>query len=162
MTASTDHLARPQIVKGTIKWYRQDKGFGFLASPDVADDIFIHFSVVEHYGRETLDTGDLVTCTIGPSQRGLQALKILAVEHNSAPQQQPESIQEVLDGALKWYSPKKGFGFIAPDDQRGDIFLHISVLRKLGCDNLEPGTRLKAECAHSPRGREAVNITILS
>jgi len=175
MSFAAPHSPSKTTLTGTVKWYRPDKGFGFLAPHDNTkdnsgdnpgnshEDIFIHFSVVEHFGRETLESGDILICEVTPGKQGFQVAKILEITPNPNPilGPSPQDIKETLEGALKWYSPRKGFGFIQPDDMGGDIFLHITILRRLNLDNLDPGTRLRAQCIHSPRGREAISIEIL-
>ena len=43
----------------------------------------------------------------------------------------------MAQGKLKWFDPKKGYGFITPDDDSKDVFLHISALEKANITQLE-------------------------
>ena len=45
-------------------------------------------------------------------------------------------------GAVKWFSPDKGYGFIAPEDGSKDVFIHISALNAAGLDNLDENQKL--------------------
>ena len=48
----------------------------------------------------------------------------------------------MTQGKLKWFDPKKGYGFIKPDDGDKDAFLHISALEKANITQLEEGLSL--------------------
>ena len=55
---------------------------------------------------------------------------------------------------LKWFDPKKGYGFITPDDDSKDVFLHISALEKAGISQLEVGQAVTYELAEQ-RGKQS-------
>jgi CspA family cold shock protein len=57
---------------GTIKWFNDEKGFGFIQLDNGGKDLFVHFSEVKKsgYGRVTLDDGQKVTFTIGEGPKG--------------------------------------------------------------------------------------------
>lgn len=56
-------------------------------------------------------------------------------------------------GKVKWFNPKKGYGFIRPDDGESDIFVHISAIRKIGLEGLEEDQRLEFELHQLGDGR---------
>ena len=45
-------------------------------------------------------------------------------------------------GKVKWFDLNKGYGFIAPDDGTGDIFVHLNQLKESGLDNLNKGEKV--------------------
>jgi CspA family cold shock protein len=45
-------------------------------------------------------------------------------------------------GIVKWFNPKKGFGFIQPDGGGKDVFVHISALQQAGIQNLDEGQKV--------------------
>ena len=48
-------------------------------------------------------------------------------------------------GTVKWFNAQKGFGFIQPDDDSKDVFVHISAVERAGLDNLQEGQKLSFE-----------------
>lgn len=61
-------------------------------------------------------------------------------------------------GIVKWFNPRKGFGFIQPDDGGKDIFVHISAVHRGGLQTLETGAQISYELA-TERGKPvAVNL----
>ena len=60
----------------------------------------------------------------------------------------------MAQGKLKWFDPKKGYGFIKPDDGSKDAFLHISALEKAGISQLEVGQAITYELAEQ-RGKQS-------
>ena len=65
---------------------------------------------------------------------------------------------EVATGTVKWFNRIKGFGFITPSDNSGDIFIHLSTLKTLGLDSVEEGATLVCEVARGPKGLQAVRV----
>jgi len=62
-------------------------------------------------------------------------------------------------GSVKWFSRMKGYGFIAPDDQEKEIFVHFSGIEAEGYRNLEQGQRVTFEVEESPKGPQAIHVT---
>ncbi|RUM66369.1 MAG: cold-shock protein [Sulfurospirillum sp.] len=64
-----------ELLKGTVKWFNDEKGYGFIQPEDGGDDVFVHFRQVNNNsgGRVTLDDGQAVTFEIGQGQKGPQA-----------------------------------------------------------------------------------------
>jgi len=59
---------------------------------------------------------------------------------------------------VKWYNPKKGFGFVRPDDGNPDAFLHVSAVDACGLDRLPEGARLECTLLEGPKGWEVQSI----
>ena len=49
------------MTNGTVKWFNESKGFGFIAREDGQDDVFVHFSAIKGDGFKTLSEGQRVT-----------------------------------------------------------------------------------------------------
>jgi len=66
------------MLKGTVKWFNDDKGFGFISAED-GNDYFAHFSQIAKEGFKTLQEGEEVTFEITQGDKGPQASKIETV-----------------------------------------------------------------------------------
>jgi len=64
----------------------------------------------------------------------------------------------MAQGKIKWFDPKKGYGFITPDDGSRDAFLHVSALEKAGIDSLEEGEAVTYELAEERGKQSATDI----
>ena len=63
------------MVKGTVKWFNDKKGYGFLSRED-GDDVFVHFSNIEGEGFKTLREGDAVEFEVQDGPKGPQAVNV--------------------------------------------------------------------------------------
>jgi len=61
--------------RGTVKWFNNAKGFGFIEQPD-GPDIFVHFSAIRIEGFKTLNEGDIVCFDLIDGPKGLQAQNV--------------------------------------------------------------------------------------
>ena len=63
-----------------------------------------------------------------------------------------------IRGTVKWFNATKGFGFITPSDGTPDIFLHLSVLRDTGHQDLQPGTTVVCDAARRQKGLQVIRV----
>ena len=66
-------------ITGTVKWFNEDKGFGFLTQDNGGADVFVHFRAIASEGFKTLDEGQKVTFEVEQGQKGLQANNVIAL-----------------------------------------------------------------------------------
>jgi len=66
------------MIKGTVKWFNDKKGFGFLSRED-GDDVFVHFTNVQGEGFKTLREGDTVEFEVQEGAKGPQAVNVRAI-----------------------------------------------------------------------------------
>ncbi|MRR57198.1 MAG: cold-shock protein [Deltaproteobacteria bacterium] len=66
------------MVNGTVKWFNDSKGFGFLEQEN-GDDVFVHFSAIVGDGFKSLSEGDRVTFEVTKGPKGLQAANVTRV-----------------------------------------------------------------------------------
>ena len=68
------------IIKGTVKWFNADKGFGFITPEDGGKDLFVHHSEIQSGGEyATLNDGQQVEFEVGQGQKGPCANKVVAI-----------------------------------------------------------------------------------
>ncbi len=64
-----------EVITGTVKWFNDDKGFGFIEQ-ESGPDVFVHFSAINGTGRRSLSDGETVTFEITQGQKGPQAVNV--------------------------------------------------------------------------------------
>ncbi len=64
-----------EVVDGTVKWFNESKGFGFIEQAD-GDDVFVHYSAISGEGHKTLVDGQKVTMEVVQGEKGLQAANV--------------------------------------------------------------------------------------
>ncbi len=66
------------MTKGTVKWFNESKGFGFIARED-GEDVFVHHTAIRGNGFKTLAEGQAVTFDVDKGPKGLRAINVAAV-----------------------------------------------------------------------------------
>ncbi len=64
------------MPQGTVKWFSQDKGYGFITPDDGSEDVFVHFSGIAGEGFRNLEEGEKVSYEVTEGRRGLQATNV--------------------------------------------------------------------------------------
>ncbi|MEI6556922.1 MAG: cold shock domain-containing protein [Rhodospirillaceae bacterium] len=158
-------------AKALVKWFNVTKGFGFVAPVDGSPDAFLHISVLNRAGLQELADGTEIECEIAPGPKGPQVTRIVEVtggapsgpsayeggRHRRDADSAPGPVVEMA-GTVKWFKPDKGFGFVTADDSSKDVFVHKSVLRRCGLNQLEAGQRVQMKVQEAEKGREATWI----
>jgi len=65
------------MATGTIKWFNESKGFGFISPNDGGADVFVHFSAIQGSGFRTLTEGQKVTFDVEQGPKGPQAAQVM-------------------------------------------------------------------------------------
>jgi cold shock protein len=169
-----DSTAELPPVTGRVKWFDATRGFGFIVCDDLDGDVLLHFSVLREHGRRSLPEGALVEVVPMRLERGLQAKRVISIDLSTAVPAPPrpsispseradrralaEAAGDFEPVEVKWFNRVKGYGFVNRSGEPEDIFLHMETVRVAGLGELQPGERLEARIASSPKGLTAVEL----
>jgi len=64
------------MAKGTVKWFNDRKGYGFI-TPESGEDLFVHYSSISGDGFKTLNEGEMVEFEVAPGRKGQQAINVV-------------------------------------------------------------------------------------
>ena len=154
-------------VEGRVKWFNSAKGFGFVTFGDGAPDAFLPMAALRRAGYDDVREGDVIGCETGAGAKGPLVVSVLTVAKagdDAPPIRRAASgggAPRTLVGAVKWFMPQKGYGFVAPENGEKDIFVHITVLHRSGIDALGTGQRVRVEVIDGKKGLEADRIALI-
>lgn len=171
-------------VDATVKWFKGDKGFGFVELGNGTGDAFLHIGAVQAAGYDSLPPGAKLKVTVAAGQKGQQVTRIMEADLSTAQPERPRfgggaggpggggygeprprrvapdpSTAIEMSGKVKWFDETKGFGFVQSNDGGKDVFVHISVLGASGLHSLMEGQAVNMRVVDTPKGREALSIS---
>lgn len=65
--------------QGSVKWFNEQKGYGFITPSNGGEDLFVHYSEIKNEGFKTLQEGQKVQFEVGQGKKGPQAQNVMAV-----------------------------------------------------------------------------------
>ncbi len=68
-----------QKVQGKVKWFNENKGYGFIECDDGSDDVFLHFSALEQSGFKTIAEDAAVEFDVEPGPKGPKAANVVQI-----------------------------------------------------------------------------------
>lgn len=137
---------------GTVSWYEPTKGYGFITPDDGGAEMFVHSSAI--VGGGVIVEGQRVAFLVVPGEKGPQADHLLPLKAQEAPR---AAVSDGADGAVTWYDPDKGFGFITPDSGGENIFVHAKSLTG-GLSELSEGDRVTYDVIAAEKGPQARDV----
>ena len=166
-------------VEAKVKWFNAAKGFGFVTMSDGSPDAFLPMAILRRAGYDDVREGASITCEVGAGAKGPLVVNVLNVDNSTAVASsggpgggggRPSGgggggggsrPAQSVEGAVKWFEPDKGYGFISPDGGGKDIFVHVTALRRSGVQTLGPGQRVRVDVIDGRKGLEADRVTLI-
>jgi len=160
-------------VRGVVKWFNPEKGFGFVELPDEPGDAFLHGSVLAQSGISAVQPGETLEVRVGPGHKGPHVTEVLSVDSTAALVAQRRSsfrattsnglssdtsVEET--GVVKWFNADKGYGFITLSNGGKDVFVHVSALERSGLTSLGEGQPVVVDVVEGRKGLEAARIRL--
>ncbi len=174
-------------VDAVVKWFKADKGYGFVELAGGQGDAFLHANALHSSGHESVPTGAKLKVMVGAGAKGAQVTRVVEVDITGIVDRPPArtgggmgggmgggvdgprpprraapdpATAVSVSGRVKWFDDVKGFGFVASDDGGKDVFVHISVLGPSGISHLAEGQPVNMRVVVTPKGREAISLSI--
>ncbi|MCW2241771.1 cold-shock protein [Azospirillum canadense] len=177
-------------VTATVKWYKADKGFGFIRLNDGSGEVFLHSRFVTPLGDVTLTEGTVLVCDVSNTPKGLQVSAIHSVEPAAPaapkprksrspksaaaePKQgvlafggndKPQLIEtgEAVYGTVRWYNLSSQSGLLDPwnDEDGVGVYFDRTVLRQSGLELLADGEDVRFVAAAGDDGPYAVRVEL--
>lgn len=166
-SVAEDALPPAERVEARVKWFNASKGFGFVTMADGSPDAFLPMAILRRAGYEDVREGSSITCEVGAGAKGPLVVNVInidmstAVEPGMGGDRRGPRPSSTVEGAVKWFEPDKGYGFVSPDGGGKDVFVHITALRRSGIEALAPGQRVQVEVVEGRKGLEADSITLV-
>jgi CspA family cold shock protein len=162
-------------VDAVVKWFKAEKGYGFVELANGQGDAFLHANALHAAGHENVPAGAKLKVTVGAGAKGAQVTRVIEVDAAGIVERPPRAFSDAprprrvapdpstaieVGGTVKWFDDAKGFGFVATDDGGKDVFVHISVLGPAGVTHLAEGQHINMRVVDTPKGREAISISL--
>jgi CspA family cold shock protein len=158
-------------VRGVVKWFNPEKGFGFVELVDGSGDAFLHGSVLAQSGINAVQPGETLEVRVGPGHKGPHVTEVLSVDSSTAAPRASHrspfrvetlngpSVEET--GTVKWFNAERGYGFIALVNGEKDVFVHVSALERSGLVGLAEGQSVVVDVVDGRKGPEAARVRLI-
>src|SRR5450755_801080 len=118
-------------IDATVKWFKADKGYGFVELSGGQGDAFLHVNALHASGHDSVPPGAKLKVQVGAGAKGAQVTRVVEVDASAAPPERapqrsfgdaprparrtPPDLASAIGvgGKVKWFDDAKGFGFVA-------------------------------------------------
>ncbi|MEO9340380.1 cold-shock protein [Mesorhizobium sp. SB112] len=165
-------IASAPSIDAEVIWFNAEKGFGFVKAAD-GIEAYLHIRLLEAVGKSGVSEGTQLKVSIEEGQKGYQVSRIFEVGDIVAKPIDDEPVigpaspartdieEKERDGIVKWYNADKGFGFIVPNGEEKDVFVHATALVRSELTELTEGQRVLFKYGMGRKGLEAWSIRII-
>ena len=130
--------------RGQVVSFSPRTGYGFIQPDKGGANIFVHATQIRR--KITLVSGDPVEFSLKRTPHGTRAFNV-----------QPH-LDNMIQGRIKWFDEKGGFGFLRTNLADDNIFFHRSSIRSWGKPNLAEGDEVKFLAVEAPKGLQAIDV----
>jgi cold shock protein len=163
------------VIDAIVKWFKAEKGYGFVELGAGQGDAFLHANALQSAGYDTVPSGAKLRVQVGAGAKGAQVTHVLEVDTSGVVERPQRPFGEAprprrvapdpstavpVSGRVKWFDGVKGFGFVASEDGGKDVFVHISILAPAGISHLSEGQQVNMRVVDTPKGREAIALSL--
>lgn len=146
-------MAEEAVLTGQVKWWSVVKKFGFITLEN-GEDAIITKSTIAAAGLEALSTGQQCEVKAQKGPKGWIARTLISCT-------EPDYTAQGFVGAeVKFFNTHKGYGFAVPEGSTDEVFIHVSVLRAAGIEDLQHGQRLAMVVTRTEKGLRAAAIKL--
>lgn len=97
-------------LRGKIKWFNPEKGFGFVTPADGSSDVFLHISALKDAGLQDAPEGSTITCEVGQGRKGIQVLRVINLDTSTAAPSRPAAPRRPFGGGGGGGGQRRDFG----------------------------------------------------
>ena len=158
---ATLQINRSTRLTGTVKWFDMGKGFGFVVVPGIETDFLLHKNVLLKTGVASIADGSVIEFDFVPTANGFKITEVFYAQpadevEGEVSDKAPDHIFDArMPARVKWFDPKKGYGFVHTFGSTEDVFVGVGVLRKAMLGGLETGEAVSVQVAETD-GRKSV------
>ncbi|KQB95080.1 hypothetical protein AL073_18160 [Loktanella sp. 1ANDIMAR09] len=158
----TNHVFCPSVLFGEVKWFDVARGYGFVTTASLREDILLHKNVLQNFGRDSVADGAIIEFEYAEFDDRLRVTGVLSVKGVaiSGDNECEEIAATVIDGCfparVKWFDTAKGYGFVNRFGSLEDVFVGSGVVKEGGLNELICGQALCVQISEV-EGRKRVH-----
>jgi cold shock CspA family protein len=130
-----------------VDWFDEAKGYGFVTVEQVGESAFLHASVLERSGINSVHDGDALIVDVSRSQKGIAVSDVRKAEPNEA------EGTKLLEAVVIKMFEDRGYGFVYVPSLGQDAFFHVSILPEQDRRSVNIGKTFRAEINTDSKGR---------
>lgn len=138
-----------ETLVGKVERYDPEKDFGFISLEELNDEVYFKVARLYRNDLETIHDGDIVYCTLGQGEKGVQIKTIEGFVEN-------KNEVSIEDCSIKFYNPERGFGFAFIAGTSNEAFFHKTAFPHNFYEYLTEGLEFKAEVRLKADGKYQV------